>query len=656
MSENIEKRPVEIDDLFRLKFITEAQLSPDGKQVIYGVSHVDTEEMEEYAALWMLSLDTNEIRQLTSGKAKDYNASWSPDGKQVAFLSTREETPQIYLIRVDGGEARKLTAMKGTITEGPVWSPDGKHLAFAGSKDHDPPDPGKPYRVTRNVYRFDGVGYLDQCVQDIYTISISEGKPRNLSNDDLHNSNPKWSPDVQEILFLACLPAYTYKLNTMLKSVNMDGKVFEISNDTWENLSDACWTPDGKKIIFIGRQDSVPPGSKTDLWIINRRGGVPECRTPSLDIQIAGGLQPDMPTRPAYRTYITADCQKAYISVQERGAIPIYEIALKGEEACKPVVSNSRSNALLGCDGTKLLYFVSTWHDPTNLYLADMDGKNERQLTDLNRELIAKLDLPSVETLQYKSVDDTQVEGWIMKPPSGEPPYPTLLSIHGGPNGAFGDIYSFDHQMLAGAGYAVLFINPRGSTGYGSEFGARLNLDWGGVDYQDLMTGVDYAVESGISDPQRLGVYGLSYGGYMTCWIVTQTDRFKAGVSENPVTDLYSDYGTGDISAWTDIESFGGRPHEVPENYRKISPITFAHRCTTPTLMLQGEKDFRCPAGQTEQFYTHLKANGCIVEMVRFPESSHIGSIAGKPIIRQTQNEELLNWMNKYVLGVTSEE
>jgi dipeptidyl aminopeptidase/acylaminoacyl peptidase len=236
-----------------------------------------------------------------------------------------------------------------------------------------------------------------------------------------------------------------------------------------------------------------------------------------------------------------------------------------------------------------------------------------------------------------------------MLPTSGARPYPMVLYIHGGPHSGFGHIFSFDFQMLAGAGYAVLLVNQRGSTGYGDAFATQIIGDWGNQDYGDLMAGVDHAVSRGLADAERLGVCGLSGGGNLSCWIVGQTERFKAAVPENPVTNWVSFYGVSDIGPWFAVAELGGHPHEIPDVYRRCSPITYAHRCTTPTLLIQGEADYRCPAEQSEQFYAVLKANGCPVEMLRLPASSHGGSIRGRPPLRRAQNEALLEWMNRYL-------
>lgn len=657
MSHSEGPRPVEKEDLFRLKFLQAGALSPDGTRVVYGVAQVDAEKEEETVRLWLLSLETGEARPLTSGLAKDSAPAWSPTGDRIAFVSTRAEKPQIYVIPVDGGEASALTSLKQGVGGGPVWSPDGKFIAFTAGRPVDPPDPAKPYRVTRHIYRFDGVGYLDQAVQELYVIPAEGGEPRPLTDDLYVNSSPRWSPDGTEILYLASMAPDSHRgLFSRLRVVTVsDGQTREVVGD-WGAVYEAQWLPDSQRIAFVGVSAAAPIGSKADLWVIDARGGEPECRTAGLKVGVGGGLQPDMPImqlQVGADLQITADGAKAFITVQEGGAVHIYAVALEGAESWAPVVTGERACFLLGlsADGQSLLYAASTMQNPVDLYLCDVEGARARRLTDVNAEALAGLLQPEVERLLFAGSDGVQVEGWLVKPTVGEPPYPTVLYIHGGPHSAFGHIYHFDTQMLAGAGYAVLLINHRASTGYGDEFSTAIRGDWGNLDYHDLMAGVDYAIARGLADPDRLGVCGLSGGGNLSCWIVGQTGRFKAAVPENPVTNFASMYGVSDIGAWFAVEQLGGHPWEVREVYARCSPITYAHRCTTPTLLIQSEHDWRCPAEQSEQFYTVLKAVGCVVEMLRLPASSHVGSIAGAPIMRRTHNDALLDWMDRYVLG-----
>ncbi|MCL4560982.1 MAG: S9 family peptidase, partial [Chloroflexi bacterium] len=307
----------------------------------------------------------------------------------------------------------------------------------------------------------------------------------------------------------------------------------------------------------------------------------------------------------------------------------------------------------LGVSESDMLFGVSSLANPFDLYSCRLDGSAEKRLTSINQELISSWKLPSVEHLQFEGSDGVPVEGWMLLPAGQKPPYPTILYIHGGPHSAFGHMFSFDFQMLAGAGYGVLFINHRASLGYGDSFSTAIKGDWGNLDYHDLMNGVDCAIRQGLADPDRLGCCGLSGGGNLSCWIVGHTNRFKAAVPENPVTNWASFYGVSDIGPWFAVEELGGRPYEIPEVYARCSPITYAHNCKTPTLLIQGEADYRCPAEQSEQFYTALKASGCIAEMLRLPDSAHAASIMGAPAVRKAQNQALLDWMNRFVLGKT---
>jgi len=656
MSEKKDKRTIQPADLFRFQFITGAQLSPDGKTVVYGVMRTDAEKEEDHTSLWLVPVDKGQPRQLTAGTARDMNPCWSPDGKQIAFLSTRAGVPQVYVIPVDGGEARLLTQMKMGVMSGPSWSPDGKWIAFTSGPEGDPPDPGKPYRVTRCTYRYDSAGYLDRITPNIYIIPAEGGEAKKLTDDAWMKgflSGLVWSPDSKEILYTAALPPDSIKAyHWNLRLVNLEGEGRDVLKE-WFLLMGANFTHDGKKIVFAAVRPEGTIGYKTDLWVVEREGGKPQCRTKGFEIGLGTGLQGDSPEMFMAPIQISPDDSKAYGTVQEGGTVQTYEFSLSGKESWKPLTSGERCCHLICADKQHLLYAANDFNTTFNLYVSALDGSREKQLTQMNKELLDEFKLPATEHLLFKGSDGEQVEGWFMKPPEGKAPYPTILYIHGGPYGAFGHTFSFDFQMLAGAGFGVLFINHRASTGYGEKFSLGIKRDWGNLDYKDLMAGVDFAIEKGLADADRLGCCGISGGGNLSCWIVGQTDRFKAAVPENPVTNMISMYGVGDIGAWFMCEEMGGHPHEAWDTYVKCSPITYAHRCKTPTLMVQGEADFRCPAEQSEQFYTVLKANGCVVEMLRLPNSPHGGSIAGPVPIRKAQNEALLDWMKRYVLGET---
>ncbi len=629
-------------DELRYKTIQSARLSPDGTRVVYALKQNDLHQETTTTHLWLIDLTRGDPRQLTfSGKANT-SPEWSPDGKTIAFLSDRLGKPQVFLLPTDGGEARQLTRLKQGAGQGPVWSPDGQMVAFTASALEELPDPALPYRLTRAVYRLDGVGNLDYAVQNVYVQSVAGEEAQKLTDHPNLAHALAWSPDGRQLLYLAAADPDRLELfSAAIRTVDLSGRVREVLGLDWGFITGAIWSCDGKTILFAGSEAGKPMGAKMDLWVLDPTTGKIECRTRGMDF---GGIY-------GFGTYLALDDGHVLGSIPRQGMGEIYKIALQGEETWQVVIQGKRDAQLQDVKAGRILFNESTPHNPSELGLASLDGAGERLLTEINTSWLREIRLPEVENLRFKSENGLEVEGWILLPPESRPPYPTVLYIHGGPHGAYGYAFRHDFEFLAGAGYAVLYINPRGSCGYGEAFSTALSGHWGVMDYLDQMAGLDYAIAKGLADPDRLGVCGLSYGGYMTCFIVGQTHRFKAAVAENPITDLVSRYGAADMGPWGSLGELGGKPHEIPEVYRRSSPITYAHRVTTPTLLVQGENDYRCPAGQSEQFYSMLRANGCVVEMLRLPNMPHSGSINGPLPVQKAQNEALLGWMDKYVKG-----
>ena len=648
-------RTIQPDDLLKLRFLNGAALSPDASKVLYTVKKIDADDNKEYSSLFLLDRASGETRPMTSGRQVDAGARWSPDGKIIAFVSDRDGKPQLYLLPADGGEARQLTRFQRGIGGGLAWSPDGAKIAFCAKPDGEAPDLStEPYRADRTVYRFDGIGYLDDEVNDIYVLYLASAEIARLTKDRSHNSNPRWSPDGRRLLYDANMrPDAARAMTPDLMLVDLSGNQSALLTD-WANVASASFTRDGTRIALVGRpNDGKPIGTKSDLYALDLASGDIDCRTSALDVGVGGNITMDMPVDglSQQNLMLSADGDTAYATVQRGGTDHIYRVALSGPEAFAAVTTGDSVDFPLDLVGEQLLYARTKLNAPPDLHLADLASGASRQLTQLNTSFLDALDLPRTLRLQWRSVDDVAVEGWFMKPPAGAAPYPTILYIHGGPHAAYGYGFHFDFQMLAGAGYGVLFLNHRASTGYGDSFSTAIKGDWGNLDYQDLMSGVDHAIEQGLADADRLGVCGLSGGGNLTCWIIGQTTRFKAAIPQNPVTNWRSFYGTSDIGIYFGVEQMGGHPHEIPAVYEKCSPISYAHRCTTPTLMVQSELDWRCPAEQGEQFYTVLKANGCTVEMLRQPGGSHVASISGAVNLRRAHNEAMLDWFDRYVLG-----
>ena len=649
------KRTIRKEDLFDFHFLNGAALSPDGSSVIYFASKIDPEADKEFSTIYLLDITSGETRLMTSGQAVDSAARWSPDGKTIAFVSDRAGKPQLYLLPVDGGEARQLTHFQRGIGGSFAWAPDGTRIAFSAISDSEAPDlSSQPYRVDRTVYRFDAIGYLDDEVQDIYLLDVASRVSTRLTADRTNNSNLRWSPDGRTVLYDASMREDVARAMTPdLMTVDRDGEQAVVMSG-WASIANATFTPDGSRIVFIGRpNDGKPIGTKSDLYVLDLASGDTECRTASLDVGVGGRLSLDIPVAGLsnWHVMVADDGQSAYATVQRGGSNHIYRFSLDGEEAWDAITDGNCALFPLDLQGERMLCARTTLISPPELEIIDLASRNARVLTQLNRAHLAALALPETDRLQWRSSDGVAVEGWFMKPPMGEAPYPTILYIHGGPHAAYGYGFHFDFQMLAGAGYGVLFLNHRASTGYGDSFSTAIKGNWGNLDYQDLMTGVDHAISCGLADGDRLGVCGTSGGGNLSCWIIGQTDRFKAAIPQNPVTNWRSFYGTSDIGIYFGVEQMGGHPHEIPEVYERCSPITYAHRCVTPTLLVQSELDWRCPAEQSEQFYTVLKVTGCIVEMLRQPGGSHGASINGAINLRRAHNDAMLDWFARYVLG-----
>lgn len=645
-----EKSPFQHADYWQMKWLQGVELSPDHSRAVYTVTHHDAASDTDKPVIWMMDIASGNARQMTSGAHNDMSPRFSPDGKWIGFISDRGGVPQIYTMPVDGGEARVLTSVEQGVREGPVWSPDGKWIAYtAGLKKDAMPDFSKPYRLTRNIYRFNEVGFTHAAVQQVYVMPADGGEAKQLSNDEYVNAGIRWSPDSTRILYGAAFAPDSYlALAPVLKIVTLDGTIRTLL-DGWGMTMGAIWIDD-QRIALTGNPNEYAFGSNNNLWVLDLRTDAVENRTASLTGAVGGGLQADFPgmgLMAATGMYVDGDA--LYCGIQDGGNVPIIRVALSGAESVEHVLTGDAYHILLGMSDGHLLYARTDYNEAPDLFIAEKSGKNVRRLTHLNQELFAGKHLPAVEHLHWKSIDGQQVEGWYLRPTIGAAPYPTVLYVHGGPAGGFGPSFSADFQLLNGAGYGVLLVNFRGSTGYGDAFGTAITGAWGELDYHDNMTGVDHAIALGLADADRLGVCGLSYGGYETCWIIGQTDRFKAAIPENPVSNLVSLYLLSDIGVWILGQAMGGTYYEKPDVYVKCSPITYANRCKTPTLLVQGDADFRCPAEQSEQFYTALRSSGCVVEMLRLPGAGHGGAIMGPPAIRRAQNDAMLEWFNKYI-------
>jgi dipeptidyl aminopeptidase/acylaminoacyl peptidase len=372
-------------------------------------------------------------------------------------------------------------------------------------------------------------------------------------------------------------------------------------------------------------------------------GGEPECRTASVVPGVSELIQTDLPGAELGAQRIRIIDDSAYVKGQIGGDVVIYRVGLSGAESVERVGPKADSAYLVDVDRERgLLLLATSLTEPPELLLGST------RVTALNDELLKPLSRPEVHHLEVTASDGLKTDAWAMTPVGGRGPWPTVLYVHGGPYGAVGSTFVIDYHLLVGAGFAVIVHNFRGSHGYGSAFSKKIEGDWGNAGSLDHHATLDAAIKAGIADPNRLGVCGLSHGGFATCWLLGTSTRFKAGVAENPVTNFASAWGEMDAGGWIALE-LGGTPAKLPEAYREKSPLTYAPSCTVPLLFVVGEADYRCNAVEAEQYHRVLKTNGVPTEIVRLPNSSHTGSWGGPVPGRIAQNEALVDWFVRYL-------
>jgi len=644
------------EDLYALTSVGDPRLSPDGRRVAYVVNWIDREENGYRAAIWVAPLDgSEEPRQLTSGTRSDSSPRWSPDGRWLAFVSNRDgkdETAhaELYVLPADGGEPRRLTDGKEGV-ESIAWSPDSSRIAFARrvrDEAYEEEDDRRraPRRFTRVFYKLDSVGWTGDRRKHIFVADL-EGSERQLTNGDCEDGEPAWSPDGARLVFTALRgERWDVELVEALYELEVDADRAEPKRLTQpdESAGLASFSPDGALIAYVHTPEDGTSPHHSQIAVMRPDGSDRRVLTASLDRQC--GPYP-VGREPVW------DGERITFQIEDGGNVHLYAVAADGSAEPELVVGGEQTIGLYDLRGDRLVYTSTTHTRPAELF--DRDGT---QLTSVCDGFVAKCELAEVERFTAVSSDGTEVDAWLVRPPGFDEGkrYPVLLDIHGGPFGQYGTGFFDEVQVYAGAGYCVLFSNPRGGSGYSEAWGRAIRgpIDgsgsgWGGVDYEDLMGVVDTALERfDFLDPERLGVLGGSYGGYMTSWIIGHTNRFKAALSERAVNSLVSMFGSSDIG-WVFERQFGGDMWDNMDEYLRMSPATYAHEIETPVLIVHSENDLRCNVEQGEHLFTLLRVLGKEVEMLRFPSESHELSRSGSPVHRVLRFEAILEWFGRYL-------
>jgi dipeptidyl aminopeptidase/acylaminoacyl peptidase len=629
-------------DLFRIQWVSDAHLSPDGRLIAFTVTRLDEEADDYRSAIWMVPADGSAPpRRFTGGTGKDSAPRWSPDGARLAFLSERGgDKAQVYVIDIAGGEARKLTS----IPQGagaPVWSPDGTRLVtvvrIGGADEGSKQDKQKtsPARlITRLKYRANGEGFTYDRRRHLFVVDAVTGETRQLTDADWDDTQPAWSPDGRCIVFVSA------RHHDRDHDHAEDIFVVDAAGGEPVRLTPgggACaqptWSPDGRTIAYLGYADAEDTPRNSRLWLVPTAGGTPRCLTMGFDrhLEIADTAAP------IWR----ADGTALIVGVQDRGTVGVIQVQV-ADGMVTPLLPGRRSVASYSVVGTTMAFTASEPHRPAEVYVCT--GQSERQVSDLNANWRAEVELPELEHFTVQS-DGHEVDAWVMRPVGFEPGrrYPALVNIHGGPFAQYGWAFFDEFQVQAGAGYAVIGCNPRGSSGREEAFARAIIGCPGEPDSADVLAALDEALRRyDFIEPTRLGLLGGSYGGYLTAWIVGHTDRFAAAAPERGLYNRYSKDGTSDI--WSGYTFLRVRQWEDPELYWRYSPIAYVRDIRTPLLILHSEEDLRCPIEQAEQLFVALKQMRREVRFVRFPGENHELSRSGKPSHRLQRSGYILDW------------
>lgn len=656
------KRYLKAEDLYVLKSVADPRLSTNETDLVYVETSISEEKDEYVSNLFYINVEEkNHPVQWTYGNDRNHSPRWSPVGDKLAFVSNRSGKNQIYVIDVNGGEARQVTtSIYGA--SNPIWSPDGKKIAFNVSlredeklEDTDKKEEKKivPLEVDKMKYKSDSSGFWDGKYSQIAIVELETGKTELVTEGNRDYQLQGWSPDGNSLAVTADFSEnLDFSFVSDLFLLELETKKIEKITPGTGYFGGAIWSPNGRYIGILGHEREYENATLMKIWVYDTEQKELSCLTAESDLLIGDFAIGDFQQGAVSPGILWAeDNESFYFLASDHGNTVVYYGSLKGE--MYPALLD-RQHVYGLTTGGALNRAVVAISKPTlqgELFLLDVPTGELTQLTNVNSEYANEVALAEVEEIQFKSKDDWDLHGWLMKPAQFEEgkKYPLILEIHGGPHAMYANSYFHEFQMLAAEGYAVLFINPRGSHGYGQKFVDAVRGDYGGRDYADLMEAVDYVLENyDFIDVNRLGVTGGSYGGFMTNWIVGHTNRFKAAVTQRSISNWISFYGVSDIGYYFNAWQIKSELEDA-ETLWKHSPLAYVGNVETPLLILHSEKDFRCPIEQAEQLYIALKHRKKETKFIRFPESNHELSRSGKPSLRIARLHYILNWFKEYI-------
>lgn len=649
------KRPMTPEDLYKFKRISDPQVSPDGKWIAYTISVPDLKENSLNSDIWILPLSGGKAVQLTNSPQADHSPRWSPDGKKLAFISARDGTANLYVIRIDGGEAQKMTRSK-TALYSPIWSKDGQRIICGsrvlpgGKKDIEnwtkEELPECQARTIDHLLFRQWDRWLGDKRNHVFLVDVGDGSTKNLTPGDfdtppvsLSSSHDfDISPNGEEICFVkneGPMLATSTNHDLFIGDIEKLRETKITSNPALDNQPH--YSPDSRYIAYAAMEKVGYESDRRRLAIYDRKEKKHVRLTEDLDRSVGEVLW-------------SPESKAVFCTAREQGHSSIYKVDLKGN--IKKITDDGYNMQIDITPDGKNLVFLRSYNDmPYELVMMPAAGGEAVQLTFANSELLEELNLPKLEEFWFNGAENTEVHGFIQRPPGFDPEkkYPVILTIHGGPQNMWADRFMttwFTFQLVCSPGYVGVFIDPRGSSGYSSMFREQISRDYGGRCYEDLMKGLDYVIDHyDFVDESRQAAIGGSFGGYMVNWIMGHTDRFRCIVSHASLYNLTSFYGATE-ELWFPEWDLGKSPWEEPELYKKWSPHRHAKNFKTPTLVTHGELDYRVPFAESLQLFTALQRQGIPSRLVVFPDEGHVIS---KPQNNVRWWKEIHIWLEKYL-------
>ncbi len=657
--------PLRPEDIYHFRWIDHVRLSRDGERVAYQLVWADAESRTNRSRVVVRRILDPDPIEATAGPRRDHSPEWSPDGRRLAFVSRKGAADQVFVVDLPGSEPIQVSSVAEGASS-PLWSPDGSHIAFLGTvlsepegvvDDPRPPESSESVRrspvarvATRLDYKHDGRGYVDGRHSHLFVVSVDGGAATQLTNGPWDVSGFTWSSDGMRIAFIGNADADSdLSLESHLYWVDMSGSMEKIT--TGFDLAAPAWSPVGDQVAYVATNGGEA-GLLERLWVVPATGGPARCLTTNLDMGVGDGLVTDMRAGHGVRICWSRDGDRVFFTASGPGSTGVYSVDLEGNVRAE--VGGERRVFDFDVSGGVIAFCASETTDPGELHVL-MQGA-EARLTDLNPWLRDRY-IAQPEEHSFTAEDGWVMQGWLLKPPGFDPnrAHPLVMEVHGGPHAEYGSAFFHELQILAGMGFLVFYMNPRGSDGYGEVFRRAVVRDWGGKDYLDLMTALDQLIErTGYIDTTRMGIGGGSYGGYMTNWVIGQTDRFAAAVAMRPLSNLVSEYAQHDIVLWGRLE-LGPPPWPDMDELWKRSPIRYVNNVKTPLLLTCGEMDLRCAISQSEEMFGALRLLGKTVELVRFPEETHDLSRIGRPDRRVERLRRIAGWYERFLGTQTSE-